>query len=102
MLDTRGQIGEIVGPHGMGGLAVVENTAALQNEVDFFFAIVGDRLAISSIQFELRESSDRTRHPAVGITRAEYWRVMTSCRREITGRLPKAWNVSMQPRGFHF
>src|SRR5215813_3486420 len=103
MFDARSQIGEIVGSHGGGHLTIAKDTAALQNEIDLFFANVRNGLAISlGFNLDLCEPRYSPRQSALGIARTEDCRVVASCRRQITGSLGQTWNVAMQPRSLHF
>ena len=72
MFGVRCEIGEVIGSHGLLFVFVFEDPSASKNEVDLFFAVEVNRLAIPvGIDLDLGETGDALEETRLGIAFAK-------------------------------
>ena len=64
MLRTSSEVGEIIGSHRVGRITIAQIGAPLQNEVDFFFMVVMNGLAMTAA---IERNLGEPRHGVQGI-----------------------------------
>ncbi len=103
MLHARRQVSEIIRPHRIRLVPIVQNTFACQNEINLFFAIVVHGLTISvGIERNFREPGHTSQEPVFRIAFAEDWLVVASRGCHVSSGLAQIRKVAMQPRGIDF
>src|SRR5271169_1278530 len=100
MSHTRRQVREIIGAQGMSLVAVLQSARTLQNEIDFFFAIIENTLAVSvGIHSNFGKTRDASQNSIVWVACPEDWFVVAGCGGGIRFRLVQARQVPVQPSG---
>jgi hypothetical protein len=97
MLYTRSQVREIVHPHPISLIRMVQSPGTFKDKIYFFLMVIERGLAISAgIDVKFPEPGDRSQGPILWVAVAKDWLVATRARASFC--FAQARNVSMQPR----
>ena len=100
MFHAWSQVGEVVRAQGMGLVGELQRTRALQNEIDFFLAIIDNILARPArVDRNFSEARDASERSGVLVPGSEHWLEMTSRGGQVSSRLTHVGQITMQPRG---
>ena len=93
-------IGEVVLPHRLCFLAIVQDSGAAQHKIEFFLVLVADRSAGTlRIHKRFAESGDALERLRLGVALTEDRRVVTRICAEIGALLRQPRDVAAQPGG---
>src|SRR5215467_4006176 len=97
--DRWRDIGEVVRDKRMGFAGEVQEAASVNDEIGFFLAGIGDRLAFAAGRDgEFTEAGNAQWVAGFGVAFAEQRRVMTGSRADVDGTLGCGREIPMEPR----
>ena len=98
--DGGREIGEIILREGMGFAGVVQSAGAVEDEVEFFDARIGDGLAGAfGIDREFTEAGDGVEDGGLRVAFAEDGSVVAGVGGDVDGVLGESGNIAIEPGG---